>query len=231
MDSIEWNKFAGWTLAAFLSMMLLGWVSSTVFHQERMEKPSYVPEGCDGDRTCGAGDGEPVVAVAAVPLPNLLAAATAEKGEALFKQCTTCHGIEKGGAAKTGPNLWGIIGSNHAKAAGFAYSTGLAAKSGEKWTWEAMDAWLANPKKAIPGNKMSFGGISNAEKRAALLMYLNKNSDAPMAIPAPVVVAAAAPADAKPAAETNAAAPTVVAKAPATAEATAKPTVAEPAKK
>jgi cytochrome c len=229
VDSIEWNKFAGWTLAAFLAMMILGWASSSVFHHERQEKPAYAVEGCDGDRTCGAGEGEVTVAVAAVPLPNLLAAATAEKGEALFKQCTTCHGIEKGGAAKTGPNLWGVIGSNHAKNAGFAYSAGLAAKSGEKWTWEAMDAWLTNPKKAIPGNKMSFGGISNPEKRAALLMYLNKNSDAPMAIPAPVAVSA--PADAKAPVVANAVAGVEIAKVPVANATDAKPTVAEPAKK
>jgi cytochrome c len=194
VDSSEWNKFAGWTLAALLLMMVLSTVSGSLFHHERQEKPAFVPDGCDGDRTCGAGDGSapPAPEGPVVPLPNLLAAATAEKGEAIFKQCTTCHSIEKGGAAKTGPNLWGIVGNKHAHASGYAYSAGLAGKAGEMWTWEALNAWLTNPKKAIPGNKMSFGGISKPESRAALLMYLNKNSDAPMALPAPVAVEAAA---------------------------------------
>ncbi len=192
MDSIEWNKFAGWTLAAFLSMMILGTVSQAAFHQERQKAPAFIPAGCEGDRTCG-GDkstGEPEGPV--IPLPNLLAAATAEKGEALFKQCTTCHSIEKGGAAKTGPNLWGIVGNHHAHMPGYAYSAALSAKVGDKWTWEALDAWLTNPKAAIAGNKMSFGGISKPEARAALLMYLNKNSDAPMPMPAQVAMPAPA---------------------------------------
>jgi cytochrome c len=194
VDSFEWNKIAGGVLAAFLLMMVFGTVGGTVFEHGRQEKPAYVPEGCDGDRTCGAGSGETAVAVEkAEPLANLLiaAAATPDKGAAVFKQCTSCHNVLKGGANGSGPNLWGIVGNSHAHAAGFPYSAALAGMKGKSWTWEAMDAWIANPKTAIAGNKMSFGGLSNAAKRAQLLVYLNSQSDKPMAIPAAVVVEAA----------------------------------------
>ena len=43
---------------------------------------------------------------------------------------------------------------------------------------------------------MSYAGMRKAEDRAALLLYLNSMSDAPMAIPAP-----SAPAEEEPAAE------------------------------
>jgi cytochrome c len=209
VDSFEWNKIAGGVLAAFLLMMVGGTVASTLFSHPEQEKPSFVPEGCEGDRTCGAAKGGDVDPGAKeVPLPNLLAAAAAmpdiaTKGAAVFKQCTSCHNVDKGGKNGTGPNLWGVMGGKHAGKAGFPYSGALAGKSGEVWSWDAANAWLKSPKAAIPGNKMSFGGIGNPEKRAQLLVYLNSQSDKPLALPEPV--AEAAPADAEKPAETAAA--------------------------
>jgi cytochrome c len=195
VDSFEWNKIAGGVLAAFLLIMVANTFAERPFEHERQEKPAYVPEGCADDRTCGAGSAAtPGPVEKAEPLANLLiaAAATPEKGLAVFKQCTSCHNNAKGGAAGTGPNLWGIVGNSHAHSAGFPYSAALAGMKGKPWTWEAMDAWIANPKTAMPGNKMSFGGLSNASKRAQLLVYLNSQSDKPLPLPAAVKVEAAA---------------------------------------
>ena len=44
------------------------------------------------------------------PLPVLLAKADAAKGQADTKVCQSCHSFEKGGAAKVGPPLWGVVG-------------------------------------------------------------------------------------------------------------------------
>jgi cytochrome c len=241
VDSFEWNKIAGGVLAAFLLMMIGGTAAGALFSHGKQEKPAYVPEGCEGDRSCGAGSAEAVATEKEVPLPNLLAAAAAmpdisAKGAAVFKQCTSCHTIDKGGKNGTGPNLFGIVGDKYAHMAGFPYSGALSGKSGEKWTWEAMNAWLKSPKAAVPGNKMSFAGIGNPEKRAQLLVYLNSNSDNPLPLPAAVAetapAPAAAPADGAKPAEAASAAPADAAK-PAEA-ATAKPAeaaAAEPAKK
>jgi cytochrome c len=194
VDSFEWNKIAGGVLGAFLLMMVFSTFGEGFFEHEPQAKPAYVPEGCDGDRTCGAGSGEVTVVEKAEPLANLLiaAAATPEKGAAIFKQCTSCHNNAKGGPNGTGPNLWGIVGGVHAHAAGFPYSSAMAAAKGKPWTWEALDEWVTNPKAAMIGNKMAFGGISNAAKRAQLLVYLNSQSDKPLPLPAAVKVEAAA---------------------------------------
>jgi cytochrome c len=241
VDSFEWNKIAGGVLAAFLLMMVGGTVASTLFSHHPQEKPAYVPEGCDGDRTCGAGSpGTVTPPEKEVPLPNLLAAAAAmpdisAKGAAVFKQCTSCHTIDKGGKNGTGPNLFGVIGGKHAHVAGFPYSGALAGKSAEIWSLEAMNAWLKSPKAAIPGNKMSFAGIGNPEKRAQLLVYLNSNSDKPLPLPAAVAEAApapaAAPADGAKPAEAAAAAPADAAKPAEVAAAKPAEAAAEPAKK
>ncbi len=201
MDSFEWNKIAGAVLVAFLLMMVGSTVSGMLFTHPHQEEPAYTVEGCGTDRTCGAGaveagGGAPEVVV---PLPNLLAAAAAmpdisTKGAAIFKQCTSCHTIDKGGKNGTGPNLWGVAGNHHAHMSGFPYSAAIAGMKDKKWDFDALNVWIKNPKEHAPGNKMSFGGISNPEKRAQLIIYLNSQADSPMALPAPV--AEAAPADA-----------------------------------
>ena len=42
------------------------------------------------------------------PISLLLASASMENGEKLFKKCATCHNYEKG-ANKVGPQLWNLI--------------------------------------------------------------------------------------------------------------------------
>ncbi|MFN7398113.1 MAG: c-type cytochrome, partial [Sandaracinobacter sp.] len=73
------------------------------------------------------------------------------------------------------------------------------------WDGPGLAAGLSNPKQYLPGNKMSFAGISKPEDRANLIAYLNSKSDAPL--PAPAAPAEAAPATAAAAAAAPAAAP------------------------
>lgn len=130
----------------------------------------------------GGGTAEPATAE---PLGKLLAAADPAKGEAVAKACAACHDFNKGGPNKVGPNLWGVVGRNHGSVAGFAYSEALAAKSAEPWSYDALYAFVENPKAVVPGTKMGFGGVKSAAKRADLLAYLAKLSDAPVPFPAP----------------------------------------------
>ncbi len=195
MDSFEWNKIAGWVLAAFLVIMGITTMTGSLFRPHKPEKPGY--DVC-ANNTCEevAGAGEAATATPAYDLGTLLVKGDATKGAAVFKKCATCHTIEKGGANKTGPNLWNILNSKHAHAPGFAYSDGVKAKAGEAYTYENLNLWIENPKAAVPGNKMSFGGIKKPEERADLLAYLNSMGDAPVAYPAPKAIAAPAAAEA-----------------------------------
>ena len=109
----------------------------------------------------------------------------------MFKKCTACHTIAKGGPNGTGPNLWGSMGKAIAGVSpGFAYSPALSGKGGN-WDWESMSQWLKSPKDFAPGTKMTFAGLGKVEDRANLLAYMNTQSDSPLPLPA---ASAAAPA-------------------------------------
>ncbi len=132
-----------------------------------------------------AGATAPAAAPAAAketPLPELLAKADAAKGQADAKICATCHSFEKGGAAKIGPDLWGVVGRPVASVAGFSYSDSLKAAGGD-WTYDKLDHWIAAPKSMASGTKMAFAGEKDGQKRADILAYLQSLSDAPVPFP------------------------------------------------
>lgn len=199
MDN-RFNTIAGWGLFAATCALGLSIGSGMIFSSHAPETPGYPIE----DAEAGGGG------AAAVPLANLLAAADPAKGETVFAKCTACHTINQGGANGIGPNLWAALGKTHGHVAGFAYSDALKSVPGN-WTFEAMDAWLASPRKYANGTKMSFAGLSNPEDRAAVMVYMN-NQGSNLPLPAPEAAPATdAPADAAageaPAADAAAATP------------------------
>lgn len=180
------NTIAGWTLFAGIVALGASIVSGEIFHAERPERMGYPIAGVVEE-----GEG---AAEAEQPIATFLASADPAKGEQVFKKCAACHNADKGGPNALGPNLWGTMGKPHASVPGFAYSAALKEKSGQ-WDWEAMSAWLANPRKYAPGTKMTFAGLSNPQDRADVMAFLNSHSDAPLPLPAaPAPAAAAGPA-------------------------------------
>ncbi|MBY4635865.1 cytochrome c family protein [Sphingopyxis sp. XHP0097] len=173
------NTIAGWVLFAGICALGLTIGTGMLSATHAPEKPGYPIEDADA----GAGGGE-----SAVPLANLLAAADPAKGETVFAKCAACHTIDAGGANGIGPNLYGALGKAHGHVAGFAYSDALKSVPGN-WTFEAMDEWLASPRKYAPGTKMSFAGLSSAEDRANLIVYMN-NMGSNLPLPAPEAVQA-----------------------------------------
>lgn len=58
-------------------------------------------------------------------------------------KCKACHTFEQGGANKTGPNLFGIIGKKAGTTEGYNYGDYLSSQP-VVWDEENMKAWLEN---------------------------------------------------------------------------------------
>ena len=97
-------------------------------------------------------------------------AGTAVAGSAIGK-CKACHTLDQGGANKTGPNLFGIMGAKSGSVAGFKYGDFLAGGAIE-WTEENMRAWLEDSKgmakAAGKGTSMPKQGMKGAKLDAAI---------------------------------------------------------------
>jgi cytochrome c len=112
----------------------------------------------------------------------LLAAAKPEAGAATFKACLACHSPEKGGAAKVGPGLWGVVGRPKGSVDGFNYSATLKGMGGD-WSYDKLAGFINNPKAYAAGTKMLYAGINDPEKLADVLAYLGTLSDNPVPLP------------------------------------------------
>jgi cytochrome c len=116
------------------------------------------PEPADRDASSAAPAAAPI-------------ALTAAMGEAVFRRCTACHTIDKGGRNGVGPNLHGLVGRAVAAAPNFGYSPAMRAKGGV-WDEATLDAYLKAPAQVVPGGRMAFAGIAEDAERKALILYL-----------------------------------------------------------
>ncbi|MEL7023733.1 MAG: cytochrome c family protein [Pseudomonadota bacterium] len=98
------------------------------------------------------------------------------RGAALWARCRTCHQIGPRARHVSGPQLNQLIGRRVGASPGFRYSEALSG-SGEVWTRELLDQWLASPYKLFRGTSMNFGGISDPADREALIDYLIERGD------------------------------------------------------
>jgi len=113
---------------------------------------------------------------------KLLASASAERGSQVAKQCGVCHNFEEGQGPKIGPDLYGVVDRPVASVNGFNYTPALKKKGG-KWTFAALNKWIANPRSDVPGTAMTFAGISNEKQRADVIAYLDTLSKNPVPLP------------------------------------------------
>ncbi|WP_373489200.1 cytochrome c family protein [Blastomonas sp.] len=96
----------------------------------------------------------------------------AAEGEKVFIQCKTCH-VKEAGQNRIGPSLAGIVGRAAGSVEGFQYSPANA-NSGITWSPEKLFQYLEKPARIVPGTKMVFAGLPDAQKRADLIAYLQQ---------------------------------------------------------
>ncbi len=109
-----------------------------------------------------------------VDLATMLKTADFDRGAKTFKKCASCHTINKGEAARVGPNLYGIIGRARASSSGFSYSEAMKAKGGV-WDKESINQFITKPKDFIAGTKMAFPGLKKPQDRADVILFLEKS--------------------------------------------------------
>lgn len=180
MDGFEFNKVAGAVLSAMLVIFGGKTVLDIVSREHPPEKPGWALPITEP--ASAATSKEVAAPFDAKQVVELIPKANAEAGQDVFKRCMQCHTPQKGGPNLVGPNLWGVIGREVGKHAGFPYSEAMKTHGGA-WTWDQLAAYVHDPKAAVPGNKMAFPGIKDNQQLADLLAYLRKLGDNPPALP------------------------------------------------
>ena len=167
-DTMVITKAVAAICATFLFFLFGKWAAETI----------YMP--AHGDHAAAVyplpveGEAEPAEAAPAeqIDVMALYANADAAAGEALWRNCRSCHSLE--GANGTGPHLDGVVGRAIDAVDGFNYS-GALLQVGDTWRVEHLFHFLEDPRAAAPGTRMSFRGLRSPEDRVNLIKYLEEH--------------------------------------------------------
>ena len=181
MDSFELNKIIGAVLMTALIVIGINKLSDAIFHVDKPKESAYKVEGVELSTTSSQETAE-VKEVVQLDIKEILAMGDLVHGEKVFKKCSACHIVAKGGKNKIGPALYGIVGKASAVSEGYSYSKALKAH-GKNWSFEELNGFLIKPTKHIKGTKMAFAGLRKEKDRASVILYLNSKSDKPLATP------------------------------------------------
>jgi nitrite reductase (NO-forming) len=166
--------------------------------QSNAAAPAAAPAATAHDTTSMPGMNMPATNMAAAPAaPPSVAAAPASNalpvpggdpgaGRLVFRKCQVCHSLDAGKDI-LGPSLAGIVGRKSGAEPNYAYSPAMK-QANLTWDANTLDAYLNDPQKVVPGNKMPFPGLKTAQDRADVIDFLAAGP--PPAAPA---AAAAAP--------------------------------------
>ncbi len=176
MDSFEINKIVAAVLVVFLVVFGIGKISDIIFHVEKPNTSAYKVEVSTVSSGQDANTGE------LVDISALLAMGDLDHGKNVWKKCSACHSIKKGGKNKIGPALYNVLGRNVAALGDYKYSKAFVAY-GKTWTFEQMNGFLKKPQAYIKGTKMAFAGLKKEKDRASILLFMNQYSDNPLPLP------------------------------------------------
>ena len=179
MDSFELNKVIAAVLMVALLLIGIGKLSDVIFHVEKPKTPGYAVEV---EQTTTVSSSSKTAVEEKVDITALMAMGDLATGEKVFKKCSACHSIVKGGKNNIGPALYNVVGRKSGAVTDYKYSKALSAYDKE-WTFEELNGYLIKPAKWIKGTKMAFAGLRKEKDRASVIKYLNQNSDNPLPLP------------------------------------------------
>ena len=171
------NKIIVSIILAIILIVGINKIADTIYYVEKPENSAYqvtsVSNTTSNETTSTSSS------VESGNIMALLASASIDDGKKVFKKCAACHSIAKDGGNKIGPALWGVLGKQSGSIANYKYSKSMAAHA-KLWSFEEMNNFLIKPKDWIKGTKMSFVGLKKESERAAVILYMNKNTDNPL---------------------------------------------------
>ena len=176
MDSFEINKIVASVLVVFLVVFGIGKISDIVFHVEKPNTSAYKVEVSTTSSTQDSSTDQSIDIAALLAMGNL------DDAKKVWKKCSACHSITKGGKNKIGPALYNVLGRNVAALDNYKYSKALTSY-GKSWTFEEMNGFLSKPQAYIKGTKMAFAGLKKEKDRASIILFMNQNSDNPLPLP------------------------------------------------
>ena len=176
MDSFEINKIIAAVIVISVVIFGITKISDIIYYVEKPSQSAYKVEFAETDSTKSSA------AVEAVDISALLAMGSVEHGKKVFKKCSACHSIKKGGRNNIGPALYNVLGRNMGALEDYKYSKALIA-FGKDWTFQEMNSFLIKPASYIKGTKMAFAGLKKEKDRASVILYMNANADSPLQLP------------------------------------------------
>lgn len=123
-------------------------------------------------RLCALGI---ALVLAVAGLPAAASDGDATRGERIYQRCIACHSLERN---RSGPKHCGLFGRRAGSLPGYAFSPAIT-RSGIIWDENSLDRFLQNPLQAVPGTKMGYAGVKDADERADLIAYLRQASADP----------------------------------------------------
>jgi nitrite reductase (NO-forming) len=98
------------------------------------------------------------------------AAADLAAGRLVFRKCQACHSLEPG-KNLVGPSLASIVGRKAGSVPNYNYSPAMK-QADIVWDAKTLDAYLTDPQKVVPGNRMPFPGMKTDHDRNDVIAYL-----------------------------------------------------------
>ena len=104
MNGFEINKIIAAIIFTVLVVFGIDKVTDLIFYVEKPKEAAYVVEAPVAKTAVSTAGSD------GLNIKDFLALGDIEHGKAVFKKCTACHVVAKGGKNKIGPVLYGVLG-------------------------------------------------------------------------------------------------------------------------